>query len=150
MSSSLAQDARTGADTPFADIPHGPGAASRRAPPRSGWPLATLLIGLVLAGTAVAYLSRPSRDVDPNAPRVVLEVTGMHCPLQCGPRVESNLESLPWVIPGSVTANIRTGEVTFAVTSEEAVSPEEVRRVIKRAGFRVKSIRTPEVASDQQ
>ena len=57
-----------------------------------------------------------------------------------GLRVASALETLPWVVPGSVTADPKTGVVTFAVTSAGAVSESEIRRVIERAGFRVISV----------
>ena len=73
-------------------------------------------------------------------PRVELEIAGMHCPIQCGLRVAAALESLPWVVPGFVTANPKTGRVTFGVISREAVDPFEVNRVIEHAGFAVLSM----------
>jgi hypothetical protein len=105
--------------------------------------VAAVLIGLLVVGTVLAYLSRPTSRVDPNAPRVVMEVGGMHCPIQCGLRVESALEALPWVVPGSVTANTKAGVVTFAVTDQDAVRESEIRRVVERAGFRVRSVTLP-------
>ena len=123
----------------FAVIPLVP-AASGRALGRVRRLVAPALIGVFVVGTALAYLSRPTNRLDPDAPRVVMEVGGMHCPIQCGLRVASALEPLPWVVPGSVTANPKTGVVTFAVTSVDAVQEAEVRRVIERAGFRFKSV----------
>jgi len=100
------------------------------------------LLGLTVIGSGLAY-QLCSTHVDPNAPRVEVEVTGMHCPLQCGLRVESAVESLPGVIRGSVTANLDTGVVTFAVTSPEVVDEPSTRRVIEQAGFGVRSVRLP-------
>ena len=132
------------ADAAFAEIPYTPAesALSRRTPSRWRRVVVLSLVGLVTVGTAVAYSLRPDSRVDPNAPRVVLEVSGMHCPMQCGLRATSALESLPWVVPGSVTANPGTGVVTFAVTSPDAVNEAEIRRVIERAGFGVRSVRS--------
>ena len=102
---------------------------------------------MVVIVTALAYLSRPTSEVDPHAPRVTAGVRGMHCPIQCGLRVASALETLPWVVPGSVTADPKAGVVTFAVTSADAFSESEIRRVIERAGFRVISVTTPAAVS---
>lgn len=134
-------NADSGTEAEFAEMPLVPAAsASGRAPGRVRRLVAPALIGVFVVGTALAYLSRPTNRLDPNAPRVVMEVGGMHCPIQCGLRVASALEPLPWVVPGSVTANPKTGVVTFAVTSVDAVQEAEVRRVIERAGFRFKSV----------
>lgn len=65
------------------------------------------------------------------------------CPIQCGLRVTTALETLPWVVPGSVTADPKTGVVTFAVTSTGAVNQEDIRRVVERAGFPVRSVTVP-------
>ncbi|QDU19590.1 hypothetical protein [Urbifossiella limnaea] len=102
-----------------------------------------VLLALVGVGTAVGYAVRPSREVPADTPRVVVDVIGMHCPLQCGPRAAGAVESLPWAIPGSVTANIRTGVVTFAVTDPAAADEGEVRRVIEGVGYRVRSVHLP-------
>jgi copper chaperone CopZ len=92
---------------------------------------------LCIAGVLFAQsINRPPQD----GPRVEVDVEGMHCPIQCGMKVAAALETLPWVVPGSITANPKTGRVTFAVTSREAVDAGEVRRVIERAGFYVSSI----------
>lgn len=131
-------------ETAFTDIPFFPAASVlSRSPARQAWFVVLVLIGLVGAGTLIAYLSHRSNEVDPNAPRVVLDVNGMHCPLQCGLRVLWALETLPFVLPGSVTANPKTGIVTFAATSGEAVNEKQIRRAIERAGFRVQSIQMP-------
>jgi len=102
-----------------------------------------VLLALVGVGTAVGYAVSPSREVPADAPRVVVDVIGMHCPLQCGPRAAGAVESLTWAIPGSVTANIRTGVVTFAVTDPVAADEGEVRRVIEGVGYRVRSVQLP-------
>jgi hypothetical protein len=112
------------------------------------WLIPSATVLLILAGTAIAYLSRPTHQVDPNAPRVVMEVSGMHCPIQCGLRVSSALETLPWVVPESVTANTTTGQVTFAVTDATAVNQEDIRRVIDRTGFRLKGVQLPGAPSN--
>ncbi len=92
---------------------------------------------LSVAGALLARsMSRPAQD----GPRVEVDVEGMHCPIQCGMKVAAALETLPWVVPGSVTANPKTGRVTFAVTSREAVDASEVSRVIEHAGFSVGSV----------
>lgn len=130
----------------FAEIPLLPSAARQVRPSRRrGRLVAVALVGSVVIGLLAAHLTRPA-EVDPNAPRVAAEVTGMHCPIQCGLRVASALEQLPFVVPGSVTANPQTGTVTFAVTSAEAADQDQIRRAVERAGFGVRSVRMPEVS----
>lgn len=127
----------------FADLPFVPGAATARgASARRGRWLAGVLVVAACAGVAVAYLVRPA-EPDPNAPRAVLEVEGMHCPIQCGLRVTGALEQLPFVFPGSVTASPQTGIVTFAVADGHAVDVESTRRAIDGAGFRCRSVKLP-------
>lgn len=148
MSNPSRRDAETEAlSTAFAEIPFVPAAAFNRQSGRARRIGAPVLLGLVVVGTAVAYLAVPSNAVDPNAPRVEIEVRGMHCPIQCGLRVAAALESLPWVIPGSVTANPKSGIVRFAVTSTEAVDQDQIRRAVENAGFGFRSVRTPDAAS---
>ena len=134
-------DASPHAGDAFAVIPFVPAAPSRPSSRRRL--VVCALLGLFVTGTVVAYLLRPTTDVDPNAPRVRVEVRGMHCPIQCGLRVASALEALPWVVRGSVTANPRTGIVTFAVTDTQAVEQTEIQRVIEKVGFRVVSVTAP-------
>jgi hypothetical protein len=136
-------DASLHADDAFAVIPFVPGATMSRAPNRWRRFVVCTVLGVLATGTAVAYLFRPMTDVDSNAPRVRVEVHGMHCPIQCGLRVASALETLPWVVRGSVTTNSKTGVVTFAVTDMEAVQEAEIRRVIETAGFGVLSVTAP-------
>lgn len=129
----------------FGDLPFVPGAATARgARARRGRWLAGALVVAACAGVAVAYLVRPA-EPDPNAPRAVLEVEGMHCPIQCGLRVTGALERLPFVFPGSVTASPQTGTVTFAVADGHAVDVERTRRAIDGAGFRCRSVQVPAV-----
>ena len=132
----------------FAEIPYIP-AASAFSRPTSRMRLLVVsgFVAAAVVGMVVAYLSRPTNRVDPNAPRVVVEVSGMHCPIQCGLRVASSLEKLPFVRPGSVTANPKTGVVTFAATSADAVDQDQIRRAIEKAGFGVRSVKTPDAAS---
>lgn len=132
----------------FAEIPYIP-AASALSRPTSRMRLLVVsgFVATAMVGMVVAYLSRPTNRVDPNAPRVVVEVSGMHCPIQCGLRVASSLEKLPFVRPGSVTANPKTGVVTFAATSADAVDQDQIRRAIEKAGFGVQSIKIPDSAS---
>lgn len=128
----------------FAEFPRVPVASTLR-PPSNAW-RARIVFGCVVAGVVMmlaVYLTRPTTVVDPNAPRVVVEVSGMHCPIQCGLRVASSLKQLPFVLPDSVTANPKTGIVTFAATSAEAVDQDQVRRAIEKAGFGVRSIQMP-------
>ncbi len=130
--------------TAFAEIPYVPAASTLNRPmSRKKSLVLSALAGAAVIGVVVAYLSRPTSDVDPNAPRVIAEVSGMHCPIQCGPRVASALEKLPFVLPGSVTANLKSGVVTFAVTSAEAVDQDQIRRAIEKAGFGVRSVKMP-------
>lgn len=103
------------------------------------WAIPVLLV-LLVAASVVGYWSTRPEPVDPNARQVVVEVTGMHCPIQCGLRVAAALEKLPFVLPRSVTANPRTGIVTFAATSENAVDRDLVARTIERTGFGVRSV----------
>ena len=128
----------------FAEIPYIP-AASALSRPTSRMRLLVVsgFVAAAVVGMVVAYLSRPTNHVDPNAPRVVVEVSGMHCPIQCGLRVASSLEKLPFVQPGSVTANPKTGVVAFAATSAEAVDEQLIRRAIEKAGFGVRAVRIP-------
>ncbi len=135
----------------FAAFPRVPVATTLRPQPNA-WRLRTVF-GCMVAGVVgmlAVYPTRPTSGVDPNAPRVVAEVTGMHCPIQCGLRVQAALEKLPFVLSGSVTANPKTGVVTFAATSAEAVDVDHVRRAIERSGFGVRSVRmlSPSVAGD--
>jgi copper chaperone CopZ len=127
-------------ESPFADLPMPP------ARPRSkGRWLAYGLAALVLlsvTGAALAYVALTPAEPDPNAPRVELEVTGMHCPLQCGLRVASALETLPWVLPRSVQANPKTGIVTIAVTTPDSVDEQQLSRAIEQAGFALRAVRT--------
>jgi hypothetical protein len=128
-------------DAPFADLP----IRSPTARPRKRAPALLLFAALsvALVGAVLGYHFVSPAPVDPDAPRVRLEVRGMHCPLQCGLRVRNALESLPWVVTGSVTADPRTGVVTFAVTDVDAVAVESVRRAIERAGFGLAEVRLP-------
>jgi hypothetical protein len=105
-----------------------------------------LLVGVTVfvVGTILGYYFLVPAPIDPGAPRVRLEVRGMHCPIQCGLRVTSSLERLPWVVPNSVTADPRTGLVTFAVTDTNAVEVESVRRAIECAGFGLTEVRLPQ------
>ena len=135
--------------TAFAEIPFISAASALSRPTsRKRSLIVSTLVGAVVIGMAVAYLSRPTNHVDPNAPRVIAEVSRMHCPIQCGLRVASALEKLPFVLPRSVSANPKTGVVTFAVTSAEDVDQDQVRRAIEKAGFGVRSVKTPVAAPD--
>ncbi len=132
----------------FAEIPLLPTASALNRPTSRKWSLVvSALVGAAVIGLAVAYLSRPTDRVDPNAPRVVVEVRGMHCPIQCGLRVAASLEKLPFVVPGSVTANPKTGVVTFAATSAKAVDEDQIRQAVEKAGFGFRSVRTHEAPS---
>ena len=134
--------------TVFAEIPCLPAASSLCRPTsRKQLVVVAAISAVVVFAIVVAYLARPTSQVDPNAPRVVMEVSGMHCPLQCGLRVASSLEKLPFVLPGSVTANPKTGIVTFALTSAEVVDQDQIRRAIEKAGFGVRSVELPVSAS---
>ena len=132
--------------TAFAEIPFIPAASalSRPTSRKRSWVL-SIVVGVAVIGMVATDLSRPTNSVDPNAPRVVVEVSGMHCPIQCGLRVASALEKLPFVRPGSVTADPKTGIVTFAVAEAGAANEEQVRRAIEQAGFGVRSIKIPAV-----
>jgi hypothetical protein len=44
----------------------------------------------------------------------------------------SALETIRWVIPESVTTNPKTGVVSFAVTSADAVNEDEIRSVVEQ------------------
>jgi hypothetical protein len=135
----------------FKDFPHVPIASSIR-PPTPPW-RTRIVFGCVAAcviGMLAIYLSRPTTHVDPNAPRVVAEVNGMHCPLQCGLRVQAALHTLPFVLPGSVSANPKTGVVTFAVTRAEAVDADQVRQAIEKVGFGVRAINLPAASNRDQ
>ena len=132
----------------FAEIPYMPAASALSRPTsRMRSLVVSGFVAAAVIGIVVAYLSRPTNHVDPNAPRVVVEVSGMHCPIQCGLRVSSALERLPFVVPDSVTANPKTGVVTFAATSADAVDQDQIRRAIEKAGFGVRSVKTPDAAS---
>jgi hypothetical protein len=134
--------------TAFAEIPLVPTASALNRPTsRTRSLVVSALVGLSVIGLAAVYLPRPTDRVDPNAPRVVVEVSGMHCPIQCGLRVSASLEKLPFVIPGSVTANPKTGVVIFAATSAAAVDEDQIRQAIGKAGFGFRSVRTPEAPS---
>ena len=131
----------------FAEIPYVPAASvlSRPTSRVRSW-VASAFVATAGIGLGVEYLSRPTNRIDPNAPRVVAEVSGMHCPIQCGLRVASGLEKLPFVLPGSVTANPKTGVVTFAATSADAVDQGQMRRAIEKAGFGVRSVKMQDTA----
>jgi|GEM_PF-3563326 len=137
--------------TAFAEIPFVPAAwTSRRPASRTRSLVVSAFAAMAAIGiVVVAYLARPTDRIDPNAPRVVAEVIGMHCPIQCGLRVASALEKLPFVLPGSVTANPRTGVVTFAVTSADTANEARTRGAIEKAGFGVRSVKMPDTARDR-
>lgn len=130
-------------ESPFADLP----VRSPRVASPGGWRSLVLLVGVgaVLVGSVLSYHFLAPVPVDPSAPRVRLAVRGMHCPIQCALRVRNALEALPWVVPDSVTADPKTGTVTFAVTGAAAVEVESVRRAIERAGFGLADLRLPPV-----
>jgi hypothetical protein len=126
-----------GPESPFANLP----LPARKRGPGSGIGYGLLaLVGLTVVGALLAYFFVTPAEPDPKAPRVDLEVTGMHCPLQCGLRVASALETLPWVLPRSVQPNLKTGSVTVAVTDLDAVDEQELRRVIELAGFGFRAV----------
>ncbi len=128
----------------FAEIPYIPAASALSRPTsRRRSFVVSAFVATAVIGMVVVYLSRPANHVDPNAPRVVVDVTGMHCPVQCGLRVAAALEKLPFVLHGSVTANPKTGVVTFAVTDADAIDQDQVRRAIEKAGFGVRAVKTP-------
>ena len=137
-------NADDGMGTVFADIPYIPAVSDFNRPTsRRQSRIVFGLVGAAVTGMLVVYLTRPTDRVDPHAPRVVAEVSGMHCPIQCGLRVASALEKLPFVLPGSETANPKTGVVTFAVTSADAVDRDQIRRAIEKAGFGVRAVKMP-------
>lgn len=113
--------------------------------PRSRWRAWAFpaFFALLVAASVTGYWSTRPEPVDPSASQVVVEVIGMHCPIQCGLRVAKALETLPFVLPDSVTANPRTGIVTFVVTSAEVVDRDRVVRVIEQTGFTVRSVTIP-------
>jgi len=89
--------------TAFAEIPFVPAASALCRPmSRKKFLILSALAGAAVIGVVMAYFSYTTSHGDPNAPRVVAEVSGMHCPIQCGLRVASALEQLPFVLPGSV------------------------------------------------
>jgi hypothetical protein len=143
-----ATDSAESPDAAFTEIPLQTTSSVQPSPSKLRWLIPGAAILLILVGTAVAYMLRPDKQGDPNAPRVVMEVSGMHCPIQCGIRVSNALETLPWVVPESVTANTTTGEVTFAVTATDAINQQDIRKVIDRAGFRVKAVQLPGASSN--
>ena len=132
----------------FAEIPFIPAASALSRPTsRKRSLVVSAFVAAAVIGMVATYLSRPTNHVDPNAPRVVVEVSGMHCPIQCGLRVAAALEKLPFVLPGSVTANPKTGVVTFAATSAEDVDEQQIRWAVEKAGFGVRSVKMPDTAS---
>jgi hypothetical protein len=77
----------------FAEIPYIPAALALSRPrSRVRSLVVSAFVATAVIGMVVVYLSRPTNHVDPNAPRVVVEVIGMHCPIQCGLRVASSLK----------------------------------------------------------
>ena len=106
------------------------------------WAFAGMLAFTAVA-SALAYRANEQRLSEERAPRAVVEVSGMHCPVQCGMKVAAALETLPGVIPGTVTANPKTGIVTFGVSQTDRLTREDIERVIAEAGFAVKSVRLP-------
>ena len=122
----------------FAEIPLIPASSALTRPTsRKRLLVVSAFVATAVVAIVVAYWTGPTKHVDPNAPRVVVEVTGMHCPIQCGLRVAAALEGLSFVLPDSVTANPKTGIVTFAATSAEAVDEQQIKRAIEKAGFGV-------------
>ena len=139
-----AQNADDATGMAFDEIPYIPASSAFSRPTsRMRSLVVSAFVAAAVIGMVVAYLSRPTNHIDPNAPRVVVEVSGMHCPIQCGLRVLSALEQLPFVLPGTVTANPKTGVITFAATSAEAVDQDQIRRAIENAGFGVRAVKTP-------
>ena len=140
-------------DTPgmaFSQIPYIPAdSALSKSTSRMRLLVVSAFVAASVIGMVAAYLFLPTNHDDPNAPRVVAEVSGMHCPIQCGLRVSAALERLPFVLPGTVTANPKTGVVTFAVTGGEAVAEDQIRLAIEKAGFGVRSVKTPDAVSHQ-
>src|SRR5947209_2442294 len=61
---------------------------------------AVIVVAVLASGIAWAVLS-PSAPQSSGS-RVEMEVRGLHCPIQCGLRAAGALESLPWVVKGSV------------------------------------------------
>jgi len=100
-------------DTPgmaFSQIPYIPAdSALSKSTSRMRLLVVSAFVAASVIGMVAAYLFLPTNHDDPNAPRVVVEVSGMHCPIQCGLRVSAALERLPFVLPGTVTANPETG-----------------------------------------
>ena len=47
------------------------------------------------------------------------------------------LETLPWVQEGSVEADIQRQRVRFAIKDRNAFDLEQVRQVIRKAGYQV-------------
>ena len=131
-------------DAAFSEIPFTPSqASSKRATSQIGKWIVVAMFALMAVGAVLAYQHQSRSRIDANAPRVVVEVIGMHCTIQCGLKIAAALETLPGVIPGSTTANPKTGIVTFAVSSADAVTVEEIERAIATAGFGVQSVRLP-------
>jgi len=96
-------------EPPFGELPFAPSRpAFNRTSTQKVYLVTSILIGLILVGSLIAFLSGRSH-LDPIAPHFVMEVEGMHCPLQCGLRMASALETIKWVIPDTVTTNPKDG-----------------------------------------
>ena len=101
------------------------------------------------SGSAAYFAGGHSKSVPADSPHVVVEVTGLHCPIQCGLRISKSLKSIPYVTYESVTANPKTGIVTFSVSDPALIDEEEIRRAIEGAGFGVRSIHLPSASAGQ-
>jgi len=120
----------------------------RGTPKFVGRPLKLVALGLTLSlalGLAWGYESAREAENRANHPEVVVEVIGLHCPIQCGLKVASELEKIPGVLPKTVSANPKTGRVTFRVEDSNRVSRDEIERAILRAGFTVRSVEMPQI-----
>lgn len=102
----------------------------------------TLPIAMAAAATlaggvwAFAEFAGPS----PVGPAIEVEVGGMHCPVQCGLRVATALERLPWVAKRSVLANPGKERIWLRVTDPASVDPEAIREAVRKSGFRPGSV----------
>jgi copper chaperone CopZ len=118
----------------------------------TNWAIATLLLVLA-AGVAQPAMaqeegSAPSAAFQSeNPPDIVVRVDGMACPF-CAYGLKKKLEALD--ITEDVDVRLNEGEVLLFLKVDATVEDDTLRRVVKDAGFVVRSVQRRDRALEQR
>ncbi|MDP2060901.1 MAG: heavy-metal-associated domain-containing protein [Flavobacteriaceae bacterium] len=92
---------------------------------------------VILAITVSGFTEPPHQDALENRTYVKLEVDGLTCPF-CIYGLEKRLKEIPKI--ADIYIDLDGGFATFNVPSDAQPTEDEVRKLVKKAGFTAKKI----------